>query len=89
MHNLNDALEMLRCKLPAQLPADAYGIDMAIMDDTLSDFGGSTNSSGKLTKIETLRAAHEYIRALTRLLQDGDEVDEHHSPQQVGVKKTA
>jgi hypothetical protein len=28
-------LEMLRCKLAAQLPADASGVDMAIMNDII------------------------------------------------------
>jgi hypothetical protein len=35
VHNQKEALEMLRCKLAAQLPADASGVDMAIMNDII------------------------------------------------------
>ncbi len=69
MHMLNNALEKLRCVLPACSAEDM--------------------TSTKLTKIETLRLAHNYIYALTHVLgvlQGEDEKkmfagmmgDEHH-----------
>ncbi|XP_059802928.1 neurogenin-3 [Hypanus sabinus] len=60
MHNLNDALDALRCVLPT-FPDDA-----------------------KLTKIETLRFAHNYIWALTEALRMAEQGRQAYVPNSRG-----
>ncbi|XP_018496093.1 neurogenin-1-like [Galendromus occidentalis] len=61
MHNLNDALDRLRTVLPVCLPA-ADGNVSPEQDREAED-------PLKLTKIETLRFAHNYIYALSETLK--------------------
>lgn len=61
MHNLNDALDRLRTVLPVCLPA-ADGSAPTEQEREAED-------PLKLTKIETLRFAHNYIYALTETLK--------------------
>lgn len=78
MHTLNKALERLRDILPASGTAAVVASAASSNEDT------SSNCPNKLTKIETLRFANNYILALKTLLQsDIDQMDPAKSPESI------
>uniref|UniRef100_A0A182WQ83 BHLH domain-containing protein n=1 Tax=Anopheles minimus TaxID=112268 RepID=A0A182WQ83_9DIPT len=67
MHGLNDALDRLRMCVP--LPATVT--TASVRSDTNVDQGGPASTPQKLSKIDTLRLAQNYIRALLEVLHTG------------------
>ncbi|XP_022657970.1 neurogenic differentiation factor 1-like [Varroa jacobsoni] len=71
MHNLNDALDRLRTVLPVCVTPSSSSPAVS-QDSSLSehmDVNMERDDPLKLTKIETLRFAHNYIYALTKTLK--------------------
>ncbi|OQR68761.1 neurogenin-1-like, partial [Tropilaelaps mercedesae] len=74
MHHLNDALDQLRTVLPVCISPPSSSSPDAGSPECSSDAGVDQDSRLKLTKIETLRFAHNYIYALMQAIKmlDGE-----------------
>ncbi|XP_027203240.2 uncharacterized protein LOC113797106 [Dermatophagoides pteronyssinus] len=76
MHMLNKALERLRSVLPSSFTENIDNNNDNNNNDNFSDDGNnsqhSSNQNNKMTKIETLRFAHDYIWALSETLRSLD-----------------
>ena len=82
MHMLNKALERLRSVLPSSFTENIDNNNDNNNNDNFSDDGNnsqhSSNQNNKMTKIETLRFAHDYIWALSETLRSLDSQQQQH-----------
>ncbi|XP_050093932.1 neurogenic differentiation factor 6-A-like [Anopheles aquasalis] len=79
MHGLNDALDRLRMcvPLPVSLPAAAVTATQSVYDDQPITSSGPVTTQ-KLSKIDTLRLAQNYILVLLETLRTGRRINFEH-----------